>query len=49
MTLLQRAERLAPAERDVRYWLGNAYRVNGEVIQARKMFGKVLAANPSAA
>ena len=47
LALLQRAERLAPAERDVRYWLGNAYRVNGEFGQARRMFGKMLAANPS--
>lgn len=47
LALLQRAERLAPAERDVRYWLGNAYRVNGQSSRARRMFDKILAANPA--
>jgi tetratricopeptide (TPR) repeat protein len=47
LAVLQRAERLAPAERDVCYWLGNAYRMNGQVRQARTLFGKLLAANPA--
>jgi tetratricopeptide (TPR) repeat protein len=47
LALLQRAEQLAPAERDVRYWLGNAYRVNGQFSRARRMFDKILAADPA--
>jgi tetratricopeptide (TPR) repeat protein len=47
LALLQRAERLAPAEREVRYWLGNAYRVNGQSSRARRLFDKILAADPA--
>jgi tetratricopeptide (TPR) repeat protein len=47
LALLQRAEQLAPAERDVRYWLGNAYRMNGQFARARRMFDKILTANPA--
>jgi tetratricopeptide (TPR) repeat protein len=46
LALLERAEQLAPGERDVRYWLGNAYRVNGRTGRARRLFEKILTADP---
>jgi tetratricopeptide (TPR) repeat protein len=35
---LESAYRLAPHERDVRYWLGNALRINGDAKAAEKAF-----------
>jgi tetratricopeptide (TPR) repeat protein len=43
---LQVAERQAPAERDVRYWLANAYRMNGQADPARKLFLGLLSEKP---
>jgi Flp pilus assembly protein TadD len=42
LTQLQRAERQAPKERDVRYWLANAYRMTGETDCALGMFRNLL-------
>ena len=46
LTQLQRAERQAPKERDVRYWLANAYRMNGETNRALSIFRSLLAERP---
>ena len=43
---MQRAERQAPKERDVRYWLANAYRMTGENKRAVSIFRKLLAERP---
>jgi len=43
---LELAVRQAPGERQVRYWLANAYRMNGDVLRARKIFQKLLAERP---
>ena len=43
---MQRAERQAPKERDVRYWLANAYRMTGETNRALSIFRKLLAERP---
>ena len=43
---MQRAERQAPKERDVRYWLANAYRMTGETDRAIDIFRKLLAERP---
>jgi len=43
---LQRAEVQAPHERDVRYWLANAYRMTGETNRALGIFRKLLAEKP---
>jgi DtxR family Mn-dependent transcriptional regulator len=40
---LQRAARVAPGERDVRYWLANAYRVAGQPLRSRDLFRELLA------
>lgn len=44
---LQRAERLAPGQRDVRYWLGNACRMAGQGQRGRAIFEEILAARPT--
>jgi tetratricopeptide (TPR) repeat protein len=44
---LQRAERLAPGQRDVRYWLGNAFRMAGQGHKARALFEEILAESPA--
>lgn len=46
LTEMQQAQRLAPQERDVRYWLANAYRMTGETDRALEIFGVLLAARP---
>jgi tetratricopeptide (TPR) repeat protein len=46
LTQLQRAERQAPKERDVRYWLANAYRTIGETNRALNIFRSLLAERP---
>ena len=43
---LKQAEHLAPKEREVRYWLANAYRMTGETNRARSLFQKLLAERP---
>jgi tetratricopeptide (TPR) repeat protein len=43
---LQRAARLAPNERDVRYWLANAYRMAGEPLRSQRLFRELLAEAP---
>ena len=43
---MQQAAQLAPNERDVRYWLANAYRMNGSTGRALEIFGELLAARP---
>jgi tetratricopeptide (TPR) repeat protein len=43
LTQMQRAELQAPKERDVRYWLANAYRMTGETSRALSIFRKLLA------
>lgn len=43
---LQRAARLAPGERDVRYWLANAYRMAGQPLRSRDLFRELLAEAP---
>ena len=43
---LQAAERLAPEEREVRYWLGNACRMTGQPGQARRIFRGLLDERP---
>ncbi len=47
LVLLQRAERQAPKEREVRYWLANAYRMNGQSNNALNIFRKLLVERPS--
>ena len=42
----KQAEHLAPNEREVRYWLANAYRMTGETTRARSIFQKILAERP---
>ncbi len=46
LTQLQQAERQAPKQRDVRYWLANAYRMNGETNRALSIFRSLLAERP---
>ena len=46
LTQLQRAERQAPKERDVRYWLANAYRMTDETNRALSMFRNLLTERP---
>jgi len=46
LTQMQRAERQAPKERDVRYWLANAYRMTGKTNRALSIFRKLLAERP---
>jgi len=46
LTQMQHAERQAPQERDVQYWLANAYRMTGATDQAVNIFRKLLAAKP---
>ena len=41
-----RAQRLARNERDVQYWLANAYRMTGETERAIKLFHKLLHSRP---
>ncbi|RPH93154.1 MAG: tetratricopeptide repeat protein, partial [Lysobacterales bacterium] len=43
---LQRAERMAPRERDVRYWLANACRATGQVDRARRTLRDLLDERP---
>ena len=43
---MRRAERLAPQERDVLYWLANTYRMTGDTDRAVGLFRQLLAANP---
>jgi tetratricopeptide (TPR) repeat protein len=43
---LQRAARVAPRERDVRYWLANAYRMAGQPLRSRDLFRELLAEAP---
>ncbi len=43
---LQLAERLAPRERDVRYWLANACRATGQLDRARALFRELLDERP---
>ena len=43
---MQKAVRLAPNERDVQYWLANAYRMTGNTEQALDIFRDLLAARP---
>ena len=43
---LQRAERLAPRERDVRYWLANACRAAGQIDRARRTLRDLLHERP---
>ncbi|MDJ0813241.1 MAG: sulfotransferase [Woeseiaceae bacterium] len=40
------AERLAPNERDVRYWLANAHRMTGGTERALEIFRELLSARP---
>ncbi len=46
LTQMQRAERQAPTERDVRYWLANAYRTAGEINRALSIFRNLLSERP---
>jgi tetratricopeptide (TPR) repeat protein len=46
LTQMQRAERQAPKERDVRYWLANAYRMTGKTNRALSIFRNLLAERP---
>lgn len=43
---LQRAASVAPKERDVRYWLANAYRMAGQPLRSRNLFRELLAEAP---
>lgn len=43
---MHQAEHPAPNERDVRYWLANAYRMTGETNRALEIFRSLLAARP---
>ena len=43
---LQRAAQLAPGERDVRYWLANAYRMADQPLRSRELFRELLAEAP---
>ena len=43
---LEAAERAAPREREVRYWLGNACRMTGQAGRARRIFRGLLAERP---
>lgn len=45
LSLLETAYELAPLERDVRYWLGNAYRINGRIDDSTQIFEALLAEN----
>ena len=42
---MHKAERMAPNERDVQYWLANAYRMTGETDRALEIFEVLLAAS----
>lgn len=44
---LERAHRRAPGNRDVRYWLANACRMNGEIQRAAHLFEELLAERPA--
>ena len=46
LSQIQHAERQAPQERDVQYWLANAYRMTGATDQAVNIFRKLLGAIP---
>ena len=46
LTQMQRAEQQAPQERDVQYWLANAYRMTGDTERAVSIFRKLLVARP---
>jgi tetratricopeptide (TPR) repeat protein len=46
LAALQRAAVLAPKERDVRYWLANAYRMAGQPLRSRDLFRELLAEFP---
>ena len=48
LSQIQHAERQAPQERDVQYWLANAYRMTGATEQAVNIFRKLLGALPGA-
>jgi len=41
--LLVKAEKLAPRDRVLRYWLANAWRMNGDIERAEKIFRQLLA------
>ena len=43
---MHKARRLAPKERDVQYWLANAYRMTGKTDRALEIFRVLLAARP---
>lgn len=43
---MQKAAQLAPDERDVQYWLANAYRMTGDTERALELFRELLAARP---
>ncbi len=43
---LQRAEKQAPKVRKIRYWLANAYRMNGQTKPALNIFRKLLVERP---
>jgi len=46
LSQLQQAKRQAPKERDVKYWLANAYRMTGNTNRALNIFRKLLAERP---
>jgi tetratricopeptide (TPR) repeat protein len=46
LTLLMRARRLAPDERDVSYWLANACRMTGETGRSEDIFRELLTKRP---
>lgn len=46
LTILMRASRLAPDERDVGYWLANACRMTGETGRSEKIFRGLIAKCP---
>lgn len=45
--LLQKAQQLAPLDRDVRYWLANALRLDGEVMASEELFRHLLLEFPA--
>jgi tetratricopeptide (TPR) repeat protein len=47
LDLLQQAYRLAPRERDIRYWLGNALRLCGRMVEAERMLRGLMKDHPA--
>jgi tetratricopeptide (TPR) repeat protein len=45
LSLLIKAQKLAPRERVIRYWLANAWRMNGDIGRSESLFRELLAEN----